>query len=173
MLLLYISFLDKRSCVLFVFLPHPWQKEVPGPGVDSQPQLQPMLQPGQSWTLLNPLWWAGDHTCAAQRQVGSLTHCGAELLSSSAFTGPLRFASTTPDSQQFHLPQESLPEVSIWKLGALGFLAFLSLSGTKWKVLFWFGDVMGSKGSRARPPGFHPDSPLTRVKLPLPQFGVR
>ena len=42
----------------FLFQQHPWPMEVPGPGIESKPQLHPCR-------ILNPLGWAGDQTHAA------------------------------------------------------------------------------------------------------------
>ena len=47
---LYTSFGTKDcliSCFLFLFWLHPWHMEVPGPGTESMPQLQPAPQPWQ------------------------------------------------------------------------------------------------------------------------------
>ena len=41
--------------------PHPWHMEVPGSGIESKLQLQPMLHLLQHW-ILNPLHQAGDRT---------------------------------------------------------------------------------------------------------------
>ena len=44
--------------------PYPGHMEVPGPGIKSEPQLQPKLQPWQQW-ILNPLHQARDQTCTS------------------------------------------------------------------------------------------------------------
>ena len=47
--------------------------KVPGPGIESEPQLQPVPQLRQHW-ILNPLCWAGDQTFAsAATQAATVT----------------------------------------------------------------------------------------------------
>ena len=36
--------LEWASIYVFILKPHPWHMEVPGPGIESEPQLQPTLQ---------------------------------------------------------------------------------------------------------------------------------
>ena len=45
--------------IIFFLWPHPWHMEVSGPGIESKPQLWPMLQQGY---ILNPLGQAEDWT---------------------------------------------------------------------------------------------------------------
>lgn len=44
------------QCFFFFFWPHPEHMEVPWPGIESDPELQPVLQLRQLW-ILNPLGW--------------------------------------------------------------------------------------------------------------------
>ena len=50
--------LEKKNILFFFLRALPWHKEVLGPGTESEPQLQPMLQAGS----LNPLCRARDRT---------------------------------------------------------------------------------------------------------------
>ena len=62
--------------LFFFFRLPPRHTEVPGPGIKSELQLQPMLQLQQCW-ILNPLHQAGGIEPASHHRdsAGSLTHC--------------------------------------------------------------------------------------------------
>ena len=50
-----------ESYFFFFFWLCPWRAEVPGPGIQSKPQLPPIPQL-QQHQILNPLHWAGAQT---------------------------------------------------------------------------------------------------------------
>ena len=74
--------MDKNMHIDFTFLkilwPHLWHVEVPRPGVESKPKLQPTQQLWQQ-QILNPLHYVRDRTCTStSTQVATirfLTYC--------------------------------------------------------------------------------------------------
>ena len=58
------NYLDYSFLKTYLFWPYTQHMEVPGPGIKSEPQLQPVPQLWQCW-ILNPLSRAEDWTCAS------------------------------------------------------------------------------------------------------------
>ena len=61
--------------IFFLFQPHSWHMEVPGPGIKSKPQMQPRPHLHQC-CILNPLHQAGNGTvpCTETSQINTPLH---------------------------------------------------------------------------------------------------
>ena len=98
---------------------HPWHVEVPRPGIESKPQLQPTPQLRQSW-ILNPLCWPGDWTCTSAATVatafGFLAHCATAgaLLQGSFYIFYLEIMLDTQKSYKNHTESCILPPFLIF-----------------------------------------------------------
>ena len=75
--------------------------EIPGPGIESKPQLQPTPQL-QQHQILNALHWAKDQTHAVGNSAETLTH------RATAGTLPVVFWDTPMTLETYHVPYSSV-----------------------------------------------------------------
>ena len=94
---------QKKFFFYFYFFVAPWDMEVPGPGIRSKLQLQPIPQLRPCW-ILNPLCQTGDQTCVPVLQ----RHCRSHW----AIVGTLGTA--------ILITQDPDPRLGIWECFQFG-----------------------------------------------------